>query len=434
MLDYDVLILGGGIVGCNIAYELSKFSINIALIEKEYEIADDVSYIDIPLIDEASADMEFKRRLNMEKVAKKLKTRMFKCNYVEINSNNENLINCSNEYLVELKRALKNVNIKRADYYKNFNVINIYDLATGYGEIAFDNGVNFRLNETVKKIIKLTDGYKIITNKNKFTCKTVINTMPDRKMNLDIKDDDYHSLKYFLIDKSYGYDLENVISIKSEKGNKIVLVPDPDGNIYAYVFLKEEADGLKELKVILHSLDDKYIKEMYDLPYNNKGIRVDSSKIDEGYLKIVGKYYGKASCIPSVAKDVCNIVVKKSNYKLKKEFHDKRRECYRFRYMSDEERNKIIKTDNRYGKILCSCASVSEGEVVECIRRPLGARTMDGIKRRTGAMASSCGGSRCMIEIASILARETNKNITEVIKHSANSNILVGRIKEFDRV
>ncbi|MDD3223869.1 MAG: FAD-dependent oxidoreductase [Clostridium sp.] len=434
MLDYDVLILGGGIVGCNIAYELSKFSINIALIEREHEIADNVSYIDIPLIDNESADMEFKRRLNMEKVAQKLKTRIFKCNYVEINHNNKNLINCSEGYLDELKNALKNISINTAAYYKNFNVINIYDLATGYGEIAFDNGVNFRLDETVKKIIKVTDGYKIITNKNKFTCRIVINTMPDRKINLNYNKNTYYSLKYFLIDKSYGYDLENVISIKSKNGNKTVLVPNPEGDIYAYVFLKEDSDELKELKLILHSLDDKYIKEMYDLPYNNKGIRVDSSEINNGYIKIVGKYYGKASCIPSVAKDVSNIIVKKYNYKLKKDFHDKRRECYRFRYMSDKERNKVIKTDNKYGRIICSCAEVTEGEIVECIRRPLGARTMDGIKKRTGAMSSSCGGSRCMMKIAAILARETNKSITEVIKHSTNSNILVGRIKEFDKV
>ena len=105
---------------------------------------------------------------------------------------------------------------------------------------------------------------------------------------------------------------------------------------------------------------------------------------------------------------------------------------YKFRELSDEERKRIIKVDKKYGKIICACEKVTEGEIVDAIRRPLGARTVEGVKRRTGAAFGNCQGSHCLNKIVSILARETNKKMTEIVKDSKNSNIVLYRIKEFD--
>ena len=97
----------------------------------------------------------------------------------------------------------------------------------------------------------------------------------------------------------------------------------------------------------------------------------------------------------------------------------------------EEEVNEVISLDKRYGKIICICNNISEGEIIDSIRRPLGARTVKGVKRRTGAGFGNCHGSYCNERIISILARELDKKITDIVDDSKNSNIISGRIKEF---
>lgn len=102
--------------------------------------------------------------------------------------------------------------------------------------------------------------------------------------------------------------------------------------------------------------------------------------------------------------------------------------------MTIEELREVIKVNKDYGRIVCSCNHVSEGEIVDAIRRPLGARTIEGIKRRTGAMAGGCSGANCLLEIARILSRETGKGMLDIVKDSRHSNLVVSRIKEFDEM
>ena len=80
------------------------------------------------------------------------------------------------------------------------------------------------------------------------------------------------------------------------------------------------------------------------------------------------------------------------------------------------------------------CNMITEGEVIDCIRRPLGARTLEGVKRRTGATFGRCHGANCISKIIDILARELDKKPTEIVEDSKNSNLLASRIKEFDEI
>ena len=131
---------------------------------------------------------------------------------------------------------------------------------------------------------------------------------------------------------------------------------------------------------------------------------------------------------------ICDTISNNLNCTLNKNFIDKRREIYKFRELGKKEANEIIALDSRYGKIICICNHISEGEIVDCIRRPLGARTVEGVKRRTGAGFGSCQGSYCYQKIVNILARELDKNVTEIVDDSRNSRVLKSRIKEFKDV
>ena len=161
---------------------------------------------------------------------------------------------------------------------------------------------------------------------------------------------------------------------------------------------------------------------------------IDYSDIDEGYIRVTGNHYSKITLAPAISKIICETISQNLNTKLKKQFINKRREVYRFRNMTNEERNQIINVDKRYGNIVCICNKVTEGEIIDCIRRPLGARTVEGIKKRTGAGMGSCYGSYCNIKIINILANEMDKKATEIVHDSKNSNIWISRIKEFNDV
>lgn len=463
-MDYDVLILGGGIIGCAAAYELSKYSLNIALIEKDYDIADDVALINSAIVydgaeceDTLVAKLELMGNRFIADVTSKFNVPFKRCNSLiiaEDKKSEEKLINMydkalnrgiDNIYLLNSKEVYEmepnlSISVKKAIYSKNTGIIAPYDLAIAYGEVAFDNGVNFKLEEEVLDIQKMSKGFRVITNKNKFTCSMVLNTTPRENYSIDSinkvnKDRGY--LKYFLLEKGFKGSFKNIISTVSETDEKVFAVPTVQEN--SMVAIKTDTnmgydESLRKISAFMGKINDEEINTFYESPFYNDTLIIDDSLIDKGYIKVTGKHYGQVTMTPAIAKIVCETIVNNLNCVLKKDFVDKRREVYRFRYLSNEERNDIIKLEKDYGRIVCYCHKVTEGEIIDSIRRPLGARTLEGIKRRTGATLGSCNGAQCLNKVAGILARETNKSMTEIVKDSKNSRLIVSRIKEFDEI
>jgi len=463
-MDYDVLILGGGIIGCAVAYELSKYSLNIALIEKDYDIADDVALVNSAIIydgveceDTLISKLELMGNKLIDEFADKFNIPFKKCDSLIIAENRKSeeelirmydkalSIGIDNIYLLDSKQVYEmepnlNISVKKAILSKNTGVISPYDLAISYGEIAFDNGVNFKLEEEVLDIKKMSRGFKVITNKNKFTCNMVLNTTPGENYSIDksnkiSKNRSY--LKYFLLEKSFKGSFKNIISTLDSKGDIMHGVPTLQGGSIVAIKTDENISYDESLKKILNfigRIDEDHINTFYESPFYNDTLIIDDSLIDKGYIKVTGKHYGQVTMTPGIGKIVCETIVNNLNCVLKKDFVDKRREYYRFRDLSNEERNSVIKVDKRYGKVICYCQKITEGEIVDAIRRPLGARTLEGLKRRTGVTFGSCNGSQCLHRVVTILARETDKRLTQIVKDSKNSKIMLSRIKEFDEM
>lgn len=463
-MDYDVLILGGGIIGCAAAYELSKYSLNIALIEKDYDIADDVALINSAVVYDGSecedtlmSKLESMGNSMIYDLAERFNVPYKKCGTLTIAESDDNNIKLQKVYERSMQRSINNISmlsdkeayemepnlnidIKGAMYTKNTGVICPYDLALAFGEIAFDNGVNFKLEEEVLDIQKISKGFRVITNKNKFTCNIVVNTTPGENYSIDTNEKSYKNrtnMNYFLLDKSYEGSFKNIVSTFSRTGERIYTVPSVQGNTIVSIGTKEEIDyneALIRVSSLIGSIKEEEISTYFQSPFYNDNIIIDDSLVDNGYIKVIGKHYGQVTMAPYIAQIVCETIINNVNCVLKKDFVDRRREVYRFRDLSNEERKRIIEMDKKYGKIICPCQLVTEGEVVDSIRRPMGARTIEGIKRRTGATIGSCQGSACLNKIVSILARETNKKFTDIVKDSRNSKIVKGRIKEFDQI
>ncbi|URZ02764.1 NAD(P)/FAD-dependent oxidoreductase [Clostridium felsineum] len=464
-MDYDVLILGGGIIGCSIAYELSKYSLNVSLIEKEYEIGDDTSIVNADLVYNGiearyvvNYDLETKGNSVMKQTCEDLAV-PFKTISAIVCSKNEEVIDKT--YNRAIKRGLNKVSLenieetmaksiklnnicKKGIVLDNIGVVCADDLALAYGEIAFDNGVNFRLNEKVIEIKKISKGFNVTTSKNKFTCKIVINTIPDTNNPIlidgkgeKISKRNMSNLVYFILDGKIKRDLKCAIAVLSDKGDSTYIFKDFQGNIIVKIVTKEDVtykDALMKLKDIIGTIHEEDILYFYNSKFNNDKIIISNKLSSYGYIKVQCKSYAISTVTPSISKNIGTAVVNNLKSKEKKEFYSKRRDIYKFRDMSNTERRKLVATNPKYGNIICRCNQVTEGEIVDSIRRPLGARTLEGIKRRTGAFYGECLGTCCMDKVVKILAKETNKDFIEVLKNTEKSNLVTGRIKEFNEM
>ncbi|MFR1823933.1 NAD(P)/FAD-dependent oxidoreductase [Clostridium saudiense] len=470
-MDYDVLVLGGGIIGCAVAYELSKYNLNIAVIEKEYDIADDVSFVNTSIVYDGSetsnnvmAGLEYIGNILLEDLCEKFNVPFKRIGSLRVVNDDNGVVKLGEMYERAIRRGIDgvylvepdevyeiepniNTSIKKGLYSQNVAIVAPYDLAIAYAEVASDNGVNFRLEEEVLTIQNITKGFKVVTNKNKFSCKVVINTIANEiyineKGIVEEKDTEndinsFKNMSYILLDDNYENKLERIVTKTFDKDTFVVSTPVLNGGSLVGIKSIEKTsldDNLNYASKLLKNLNKGNINNLFRESYDKDSIVVDEQQIDRGYISVIGTHYGKVTLAPAIAKMLCDTISSSLNCKLKKNFIDKRREFYRFREMNSNEINEVIKLDKRYGKIICMCNNVSEGEIVDSIRRPLGARTVKGVKRRTGAGFGNCHGSYCNERIIQILARELDKKITDIVDDSKNSNIISGRIKEFKEI
>ena len=470
-MDYDVLVLGGGIIGCAVAYELSKYNLNIAVIEKEYDIADDVSFVNTSIVYDGSetsnnvmAGLEYIGNILLEDLCEKINVPFKRIGSLRVVNDDNGVVKLGEMYERAIRRGIDgvylvepdevyeiepniNTSIKKGLYSQNVAIVAPYDLAIAYAEVASDNGVNFRLEEEVLTIQNITKGFKVVTNKNKFSCKVVINTIANEiyineKGIVEEKDTEndinsFKNMSYILLDDNYENKLERIVTKTFDKDTFVVSTPVLNGGSLVGIKSIEKTsldDNLNYASKLLKNLNKGNINNLFRESYDKDSIVVDEQQIDRGYISVIGTHYGKVTLAPAIAKMLCDTISSSLNCKLKKNFIDKRREFYRFREMNRNEINEVIKLDKRYGKIICMCNNVSEGEIVDSIRRPLGARTVKGVKRRTGAGFGNCHGSYCNERIIQILARELDKKITDIVDDSKNSNIISGRIKEFKEI
>lgn len=464
-MDYDVLILGGGIIGCSVAYELSKYNLNIALIEKDYDVANDISIVNTAIIydgsetpDEAMAELEARGMNLIKSHCDKFKISYKKVGMLRFQLDREKFDISEKMYKESQKRGIKGVSIvdnkeihniepnlkvdiAEALYSKNTAIISPYNLAVSYAEIASDNGVNFRLEEEVIDIRTISKGFKVTTNKNKFTCKFVVNTIPNEVFNDKSNENQSNiknkKMKYILLNEKSEENINTVIMNDIDEDTFIINTPTPlKGNLIGIRSDKVLSfeNELKLSENIFRNIKRESINSIFTETYSDRGMIIDDDNLEYGYIRVTGNHYAKITVAPAIAQNIEEKIKINMNITKKRDYIDKKREVYVFRNMSKEQRNEIISLEKRYGNVICSCNNVTEGEIVDSIRRPLGARTVEGVKRRTGIGLGSCNGSYCNMKIMKILAREMSKGILNIVDDSMDSKVLIGRIKEFNEI
>lgn len=466
----DITIIGAGVVGCAIARELSRYNLDVLVIDKNEDIAEGVSKGNSGIIHSGYNERKgtLKAKLNIEgnklieDLAKELQF-PFKRNGALVLAFNENEVKTLEELkrngedlgiegleiipkeeVLELERNISD-KVVAALSIKNSGIVSPYEMTLALGENAFDNGVDFQLGKEVVDIKEENGLYKIFLKDGEIQeSKIIINAagLGGAFINNLISNEKYEINKvkgqYCLFDKVAGTSCERTLfQVPGKLGKGVLVTPTVDGNLLLGPNATEE-DGDRTSREGIDEIIEKGKKTIDTLPLARvlntfSGVRpkvkgddfiIGECKDHEGFINVIGIDSPGLTAAPAIAKYVVDIVSSKINLEEKKSFIKERKKLIRMSELSLEEKNKLIKEKPSYGKMVCKCELVTEGEIIDSITRSLGARSLDGIKRRTRAMMGGCQGIGCMLPIAIKLSKELGIDISEVKKNSKSSSVI----------
>lgn len=475
---FDVTIIGAGVVGCSIARELSKYKLNVCILEKEVDIASGTTKANSAII-HAGFDAKpysLKGKLNAKgnSMFDKLKMEL---NFPFIRNGSLVLSFDKNDFhkLTELKEQGEkngvpdlqildaaevyeiepNVSgeVVAALYAPTGGIVCPYEFTIALAENAYLNGTDFKLGTKVMDIKKNENSFTINTNNGVIESKLIINAA-------GLFSDDINNMvsanklkiiprkgEYCLFDKAAGSLVSKTIfQLPSELGKGVLVTPTVDGNLLIGPNAVDTFDKL-DLATTKEGLDDilqKAKKSIKNIPMNLiitsfTGLRARTEADDfiigeasdvKGFINAASIESPGLSSAPAIAEMIRNIVLDLLPTSEKENFKAVREKPVKFRELSNEERKELIARTPEYGKIICRCEVVTEGEILDAIRGPLGATTLDGVKKRTRAGMGRCQSGFCTTRIVDILCRELKVPKIEITKFGGNSKLLVGRNKD----
>ncbi|HHV60721.1 MAG TPA: NAD(P)/FAD-dependent oxidoreductase [Clostridiaceae bacterium] len=476
---YDVVIIGAGVTGAFIARELSKYEASVCLVEKEADVAMGSSKANSAIV-HAGYDAEpgsLKARLNVEGnllmpgVAEELGVPYkntgslvvaFSESEAELLGNlmERGRINGVKGLEIIAKDTLQKIepsisaDATAALYAPTAGIVCPYELTIGAVENAVENGVEVKLETEVTGIAFAGDLFEVSTNRGKLFARFVVNAagLYADKIAGMIGDNSFsiHPRKgeYLLLDKSQGGIVNRVVfQVPNDKGKGILVTPTVDGNLLVGPNA-EDIDDKEDAGTTLEGLREVMEKARKSVPGINyrevvtsfSGLRarptggdfiIGVSKKNQRFINVAGIESPGLTAAPATGPYVAGILKEQGFALNKKEnFNPVRKPAICTRTMKAEELNALIKKDPGFGRIVCRCEKVTEGEIVESIHRPCGAKTLDAVKRRTRAGMGRCQGGFCSPRVVEILSRELGIPMHEVTKMGENSEILAGKLKQ----
>ncbi len=475
---YDVIVIGAGVAGCAVARELSRKKYRIAVLERESDVCEGTSKANSGIV-HAGYDAKtgsVKQKMNvrgselMEPLSKELNF-PYKRNGSMVLLFDENkrgeleallergkTNGVKDLRIIEREECLKlepnlSDQVVAALYVPTGGIVCPFGLTIALAENAAVNGVEFYLNTEVKTIEKAENGYRIMTGKKTFETAVVINAA-------GVYADHFHNMvsedklkitarkgEYCLMDKNVGdYVSTTLFQLPGAYGKGILVTPTVHGNLLvgptAYdIEDKEEnnttQDGLAEVlskagnsvKVVPTR---KIITSFAGLRAHEQGgdFVIKEVKDAPGFIDVAGIESPGLSAAPAIGEYVAGLVAEILPKEDKEDFISTRKGIPNMALASDEEKHALIQKNPAYANVICRCEMVTEGEILEAIHRPLGATTLDGIKRRTRAGMGRCQSGFCAPKTVEILARELRTDMSEITKRGSGSRFLTGINKE----
>lgn len=478
---YDVVIIGAGVSGCAIARELSRLELKVVVLEKALDVCEGTSkansgivhagYDAIPgtlkaklnvagsrKMEELSKELDFPYRRNGSIVLcfdEKEQDRLKELKERGEANGVEGLRILDRQELIELEPNVGDEAVA-ALYVPTGGIVCPFGLTIALAENAADNGVEFQFSQEVKSIERKEEGYVVTTGENAYEARVVINAAgvyADRIHNLVSKA--YMEItprkgEYMLYDKKTGNMVNaTLFQLPTKLGKGILVTPTVHGNLLTGPTAQDiqDREGTDTSREGLSQVSEKAALSVKQIPGRDvitsfSGLRAhitawewpkEGGKAAEedfvigeaadapGFIDVAGMESPGLSCAPATGEYVTELVRKLLSPAEKKNFISTRKGIPNMALASDEERHRLISENPAYGNVICRCEMVTEGEILDAIHRTLGAVTVDGIKRRTRAGMGRCQSGFCNPRVVEILARELQKDESEIRKSGKDS-------------
>lgn len=475
---FDILIIGSGVTGAAVARELSRYNANICVLEKEEDVCCGTSKANSGIV-HAGFDARtgtLKAKLNVEgnkmfdKLSKELDFPFIKNGSIVVCKSEEDMPNLQALYDKGIANGVEGLQILTGDevramepnladdayaalYAPTGGIVCPFSMNIAYAENAAVNGVEFKFNTEVKDIKKIEEGFEVITNKGVFKTKYIVNAagvyadvihniLCEKKINIINRRG-----QYLLLDRTAGNHVKSTIfALPGKYGKGVLVTPTCHGNLLVGPTAEDidDKEGIETTPEGLNEVITKSGVQVKDIPLRQvitsfSGLRAHEEGRDfiieeapdvKGFIDCAGIESPGLTSAPAIGVMVADMIKEKMGLEEKADFVAERKAILDPKELSMEERKALIKENPAYGNIICRCESVSEGEIIDAIRRPLGAKSLDGVKRRTRAGMGRCQAGFCMPRTMEILARELGVDITEITKSGAGSEVIVGINKD----
>mgnify|MGYP002650769520 CR=1 FL=1 len=474
---YDVVIIGAGVSGSAIARELSRYQVNACVVEKAEDVCCGTSKANSAIVHAGfdaengslMADLNVKGNVMMEDLSKELDFSFRKNGSLVICLHEEDRPNLEALYERGIKNGVKELKILEHDevlalepnvtddvvaalYAPTGGIVCPFELNIAMAENAATNGVEFRFNTEVRDIVKKDGGFELVTNNGAISTKCVVNAA-------GVYADVFHNLvsnkkihitprrgEYCLLDKATGGIVDKTIfQLPGKYGKGILVTPTIHGNTLIGPTADDHDDkegtnttreGLEHVcTAAKRSVPTVPVRQVITSFAGNRAHEDNHEFIIEElsdapfFIDCAGiESPGLSSC-PAIGERVAQIVKELFDPQDNPDFKGTRKGILNPKNLSEEEYKALIKEKPEYGNIICRCEMITEGEIMDAINRPLGAKSLDGVKRRTRAGMGRCQAGFCSPRTMEIISRERHVSQLDITKSGGNSKMVTGLSK-----
>ena len=474
----DCIIIGAGVTGCAVARELSRYDLDVLVIERSSDVCEGTSKANSGIVHAGydakpgtlKAKLNVRGNLMMEELSRELDFPFKRDGSLVLSFDEKGIDRLKDLYDQGQQNGVKDLKILTGDearelepalsdevtaalYAPTGGIVCPFNLTIALAENAYVNGVGFKLNTEVLNIKKITDGYLVKTSDGEYEARALVNAagvyaavfhnmISEKKLNIIPRKGEY-----CLFDKTVGGLAKHTIfQLPTKYGKGVLVTPTVHGNLLVgptavdiddFEGVNTTSEGLSDLLVrgamsVKQLPTRQIITSFAGLRAHEEGgdFVIGEAEDAPGFFDAAGIESPGLSCAPAIGEYLAQQIARKLSAKKKENFISERKGIPSMALASPEEKQKLIAENPLYANVVCRCETVTEGEIVDSINRPLGATTLDGVKRRTRAGMGRCQAGFCSPKTVEILARELGRDIAEITKNDPGSEFLVGSIKE----
>lgn len=475
---YDVVIIGAGVSGSAVARELSRYDLSVCVVEKEEDVCCGTSKANSAIV-HAGFDAEngsLMAKLNvegnemMEQLSKDLDFHFRRNGSLVVCLNEEDRPNLEVLYERGVKNGVKDLRIIEREelvamepniaeeavaalYAPTGGIVCPFGLNIALAENAAANGVEFLFDTEVTGFAKKEGNWIVRTASGDIETKYVVNAagvyadvfhnmVSGKKLHITPRRGDY-----CLLDRATGdFVTHTIFQLPGRFGKGVLVTPTVHGNtlVGPTAVDIENKEGVNTTQEGIDELLQKAGTTVKGLPIRQvitsfAGLRahedghefcIGEAEDAKGFIDCAGIESPGLTSAPAIGRMVADIVRNLSGAEEKEHFIATRKGILDPKTLSKEAHAALLREKPEYGNIICRCEMITEGEIMDAINRPLGAKSLDGVKRRTRAGMGRCQSGFCSPRTIEILARERGVDMSEITKSGGNSKLIVGVNKD----